>query len=699
MSTFQKYAIIFLSTVDYKYKTKSQAVLISALLVCLFRSVNSLLNEQIQILSHEILHILIHHFADIRSISITFPDLCLDSKSRSLRTLEELYNEHLVKEIISSVGNFTAVNIQSASDDSDLPEDGILEQGYLILFFQCSHTKDNSYKNIAVDIKDIFENQLLYQIKDKLAWNARAKFLVITLPFAEEQSKTVAFRLSQSLWDYAGVSNFLIIIPEAIQELDQCEGTSKVAIYSWFPYSNSSCGQVEDVILLDQWVYNNGTCSISEKFNFFSYNLPRNFQSCPLRISALGPEPYVVNNRNYTDKHGNTVHDVEGVGVNLIHSFGQKYNFALTFLPPVQSLELDNLLLKFSDIYTNESDVLTGCIPLMHFFYAQGDVTFPVFFESAVWVVPCPAQLSRMERIVRIFTLPSWLAIGSVMYIGTAVLCLQAHYYKGELKRFKDCISCFLDVWAVLLSVSVSKLPKTENTRRLFIMLIWYSFVISMMFQTFFITYLVEPGYETQFKTLDDLRESMLPYGFIQFFEFMLSQTSYKGHNTLRSSKIECVDIYECTEKVIFERNMVTLTMQLMSYYIAENKGVRDLNNVVCFLDETLFSGGLVMSVRKGNPLLGILNDHLSRSIEGGLQDKYWSELKYKIRLQNQTLDDKLYFVFSFAHLSPVFMMLACGYFISIFALSVEIIYTYYVKMKQKAIQNCPYKSKRLKYT
>jgi hypothetical protein len=97
--------------------------------------------------------------------------------------------------------------------------------------------------------------------------------------------------------------------------------------------------------------------------------------------------------------------------------------------------------------------------------------------------------------------------------------------------------------------------------------------------------------------------------------------------------------------------------------------GIRDSSQYLCSLEENLVTIGLVSVVRNGNPLLHRLNVLTRRSAEGGLLERYWTQLLWIMNLRSKVgfLDDEnnLYFVFSLSHLSPAFSVLAFGWLLS----------------------------------
>ena len=87
-----------------------------------------------------------------------------------------------------------------------------------------------------------------------------------------------------------------------------------------------------------------------------------------------------------------------------------------------------------------------------------------------------------------------------------------------------------------------------------------------------------------------------------------------------------------------------------------------------CTLEENVFTTGFVFVLHNGSPLLKRLNVLTRCFLEGGLVDRYWTQLlgirnfRSKIRFGD---GEDLYFVFSLSHLSPAFCVLDFGYLLS----------------------------------
>ncbi|PSN37384.1 Ionotropic receptor 607 [Blattella germanica] len=610
--------------------------------------------------------ILKNHFSSIMPIFVSFSSSCPVNCSRNLNiSFSVSHDLDLVNEVLTHISNVTTVlSYQSELNEGAIfPYDGILEQGYFVFLSSCQQN-EGEYDGLINDL----ETQFFYIIRS-FSFNPRAKYVLIVSNNQETDIESLAFELVKTFWSLAKMVNFILVI----NGLDAAQ-QHVLNIYTWYPYFNGACNEVDKVVLVDQWKFSDGG-HFSRNSDLFSYNFPKSVDACSLVVASVGPEPYVVFLRNYTNEDGNPEYEVEGVSLNLITLFGKDYNFTIIYRPPITDFNAHDLLFEISLIFAGSGDILTGLTPLVAPAVAMADITFPIFFESILWLIPCPQPLGRIERVVGIFTASAWATMISVIFFASAVLLLQAKHYKKEVNGFKSFPQCLSGAWAVLLGVSVPEQPLTSNTRNFFLLYVWYSVAISMVFQAFFVTYLVEPGYKEKMITLEDLQRSNLSYASVQTIDFLLTTTTYTDHYLIPKLK-EDLDFYKCSEMVMFNHNLSTMGFPLVAYFIAEKRAVREINKVVCFLEERLFYAAIGMGLVKGNPLVPVLNEYFSRCIEAGFQENYWSMLKYRTRLKAQDIYDEelMYFVFSMQHLNPVFLLHFFGCIVSAVMFAVELI-------------------------
>ena len=75
----------------------------------------------------------------------------------------------------------------------------------------------------------------------------------------------------------------------------------------------------------------------------------------------------------------------------------------------------------------------------------------------------------------------------------------------SEWQVYKTLTSSFTNIWAVILGVSVSKMPRAPSLRSVFLIWVCFCLAFSTVFQAFLRTFLVDSGYETLIQNMDEL--------------------------------------------------------------------------------------------------------------------------------------------------------------------------------------------------
>jgi hypothetical protein len=201
---------------------------------------------------------------------------------------------------------------------------------------------------------------------------------------------------------------------------------------------------------------------------------------------------------------------------------------------------------------------------------------------------------------------------------------------------------------------------------------------MSTVFQAFFTSYLVEPGYGKKYENFDELLQSSVAYGYNDIVEFGIGTTSYEEYwNFSYSRREDCNDNLECMTRIANKDQLCTISTPRISQYLASEMGIRDPNKFLCTLEENVFTTGLIFILNKGSPFLNRLNVLTRRSQEGGLLERYWAQLIWLTSLRSKMRfgdgAEGLYFVFSLSQLSPAFCVLGFGYVLSSAAFLAEI--------------------------
>jgi hypothetical protein len=215
-------------------------------------------------------------------------------------------------------------------------------------------------------------------------------------------------------------------------------------------------------------------------------------------------------------------------------------------------------------------------------------------------------------------------------------------------------------------------------------MWIWVSLALCTVFQAFFTTFLVNPGFERKINTEEELLASGTPYGYTDNFAEFIQNT------TIQIGKRKCVDLYACLGNVIKYGNFVTVSDKFHVDYYRTKLSWHDSHLPVCTMEQHVMKVNIVMYLTKGHPLLERINKLTRGMVEAGILVKWRNEFMYMQRIQSLShygrgfssekddLDSN-YVAFTLVHLQSALFVLLLGYVISVSVLALELIcYKFY---------------------
>jgi len=178
----------------------------------------------------------------------------------------------------------------------------------------------------------------------------------------------------------------------------------------------------------------------------------------------------------------------------------------------------------------------------------------------------------------------------------------------------------------------------------------------------------VEPKYEKQLKTLVELLDSDVVYGYhpvVNFFQGTLSYPEFVKFREHKKLQENCSDFRKCVERMITKRDLASTIPPMFAAYVAREMGNVDVGKVVCSLDEKLLTAGATFLLKKGNPLLGRFNILMRRYLEAGFLERLWSEIQHRASLRVgsrfEVSAGQMFFAFCVSHLMPAFFVLLVG--------------------------------------
>jgi len=470
----------------------------------------------------------------------------------------------------------------------------------------------------------------------------------------------------------------------------------RLNLYTWFPFKLGRCGEVQDVVLLDEWLFeNNGT--FSENAHIYPAKVPKDFMGCPIKLCTIYFKPILFVRGKYSQNVGSTAYEVTGLSVEILKSVCKKMNLT-TVLPETQHILNSETAVKCGgEIEDGLSDVLIGPIPLMPAVVSSSfDATIPYFYDTIKMFVPCPKAIPGPEKLLTTFSLSVWLTIGLVLLLTATVFwCAGNGPYRtlyNEPHTYQSLSYSFQNAWAVLVAVSVPQQPKCSYLRALFLLYVCFCFIISTVFQAFFVSYLVDPKYGKKIETLDEILNSDFVFCYNQAFLLLKDTIAYPEILKFVDQKTqkEVFSMNICVERMITKRDVATVSSPLYAAFRARELGIVDVGKIVCPLDEIAVSGSLIFLLKKGNPLLDRFNILMRRYLEAGLLERIWAELQHRAaligeeRLRDAYVD--MYFAFSLSHLLPAFVVLLVGTIFSLVVFIVEFIVNCLFRRKKKQL-------------
>jgi hypothetical protein len=165
------------------------------------------------------------------------------------------------------------------------------------------------------------------------------------------------------------------------------------------------CGEVLEVILLDEWVVEH-TGRFTEKADLYTAKVPKNLMGFPIKVNTVGIDPYVIMTEKYTQNDGRISYELTGLSIEIIQLVCEKMNLTTTFLAPSLNMEMDSYVKGITEIDEGLSNVLTGIVPLLlHMLTPSINVTIPYTHEQVKMFVLCPKAIPGTQKQLTNFSL------------------------------------------------------------------------------------------------------------------------------------------------------------------------------------------------------------------------------------------------------------------------------------------------------
>jgi len=339
------------------------------------------------------------------------------------------------------------------------------------------------------------------------SWNPRAKFIVSVMSNCKQkENRKISRAIHIELWlneVMKATFLFLILNEQGCNDLhgsvtDSVYGTY-LEMHTFDPYENAQkCNVNEDTLAVKLYTVQK-FCDIKGSCIFQKYH-NKNFHKCQIRVHALTAPPFlnppklVSNNESRYQELCESGWEIELLGV---------VGYAL-------NMSLDIEIRNQRDNFKSSPDIYVGglcALPSMKFNIMK--VTHNYFTNTISWYTPCAVQNQRWSRFFKIFSVDMWVCFVLLIAWAVITVCFISNYkhtlHLQESTSYNNIFSATANVIAVVLSVSVNTQPRSAPLRLFFFFWVCYSVAIRTVFQAYFTTYLIEPGYEEPIRTVEEM--------------------------------------------------------------------------------------------------------------------------------------------------------------------------------------------------
>ena len=150
----------------------------------------------------------------------------------------------------------------------------------------------------------------------------------------------------------------------------------------------------------------------------------------------------------------------------------QQINMTLVLVPtPEGPLYNKGLFPDYVYRATNakEADLALGDLTLDMFLFSYFDCTNTYYIFSVSWYVPCFVKYPRWSSIFRILSVELWLVLMiSIVTASISTTLVGRYSCTSEWQGYKTLTSSLTNIWALILGLAGSTMPRAPFLRLLF---------------------------------------------------------------------------------------------------------------------------------------------------------------------------------------------------------------------------------------
>jgi hypothetical protein len=622
------------------------------------------------------------HFAPGRSLVISSPTTYRDVQQD---LIAEIQRTSIWPVVVTVDGNI------NKPDKSDFIH---TEGTYIILL------PDGDIRSLMVQIAGLIRGR-----DDEFTrlWNPEARFVVAGANiFSISQQKDIFDYFSKfRIYNCIIVNQENYILDKEFsreKKVDDVDTGMKLGVYTWFPYQSSDrCTEVNDITLLDRWVisaqghFTKNTSAqghFTKNTDLFPRKFTNRFNGCPMKTVVRNSHWYFTTNYVYYQySNGDDVGHIEGLESDLLMLVLQQMNMTFVYVPTPNDFEIENSVVTnlIWFMFEKVAYLALGNIGTHYLSVSIFDSTSSYYMMGARWYVPCSVKNQRWSSIFRIFSLELWFVLIISIVIAAISTTLFGRYScTSEWQRYKSVTSSLTNIWAVIVCVPVSTLPRAPSLRSLFLAWMCFSLAFSTVFQALLTIFLIDSGYITPIQNMDELYDSGMKLAYQPGHNFMIENGDETEFSKVQRNRVNCPSFEVCLDWAKYQKNVSVLLLDKVAEdeyargdFVGENS-----EPLLCRLEDgIIYTFGQSMIMFHGDPLMRRVNEIIDRVVEAGLYNHWVSLNKHVLKLYSgkiaivHPLDG--YYSFNLYHMQVAFYLLLMGWCLCVLCFVFEVLYNH----------------------
>lgn len=568
--------------------------------------------------------------------------------------------------------------------------------------------EQNIYKNCIIVVYVEKESEVieelggkLYLLSTKASWNPRARFVVsVTITKGVFNCKATVKIVLEELWSFKILNAIVVLKSPQTQTSGSDAGTftnmsdQNLEVYTLFPYHDQGrCSAFHDVIPYDIWLME-GKGRFKNNIDLFPDKITYNLHKCPITAGTF-PVDIVVGPYRYLDMNDSTISESpyvtydSGIEIRFIKLVAERLNMTLKFLPPPPNEEKWGNITEdgritglLGQIVLGKADIGFGAWPLHPKLIMVMDATKTYYRDDWMWWVPCAKKVPRWKSITMVFLPETWITLFISIISAVVVICGLVTCAPMERREYRNCANCVSSVWATFLGVSAPYMPRRTPTRIFLISWLWYSVAINIIFQTFLTSFLIEPGFQHQMNSVEEILTSKIKYGYNELLDVAVRNSADAFSKIILQNRMACNEGNKppCLDWVAYHNNFSVLCSKTLIDYLLTREYIdRNGKSLICQAGGVFLPLNYVTYMEKWNPLLNRFNDMITRILESGIHYHWFESGLHMQRVYAGVIERKTttgeYSDISLEHAQGIFPVLVLGLLLSIVVFFMEFAY------------------------